>query len=186
MKHLMVGGLVILLLCVCAGGSQVAAQEVASSFAQLVVLVKPGDKIIVVDASGRETRGRIGELSRDALILVTSAGPRQLGEIDVTTIAQRRGDSLRNGALIGAAAGTAYFLTGIALLNDSDGGDVIVPAAVAWGVCFAGIGAAAGAGIDAMIARRQVIFHKPAGRSGVSISPMFGRGRRGAAVTVTF
>ena len=63
-----------------AGGSQVAAQEVASSFDQLVVLVKPGDKIIVVDASGQETRGRIGELSRDALILVTSAGPRQLRE----------------------------------------------------------------------------------------------------------
>ena len=46
---------------------------------------------------------------------------------------QRRGDSLTNGAIIGAVAGTAYFLTGLALLGDSDGGDVIVSTAVVGG-----------------------------------------------------
>ena len=167
------------------GGTRVEAQEVASSFDQLTVLVKPGDQITVVDVSGRKTKGRIGKLSRDELILVNSAGPRRLGEVDVATISQRRDDSLMNGAIIGAVAGTAYFVTGVVLLSDSDGGDVIIPTLIAWGVVTAGIGAAAGVGIDALISRRHVIYQKPA-RSRVSVSPVFGRGRRGAAVTVTF
>jgi hypothetical protein len=183
-KHLMTGVVAFLLLG--AGGTRVEAQDVASSFDQLTVLVKPGDKITAVDVNGRETKGRIGKLSRDALILVTSAGPRQLREVDVATISQRRGDSLMNGAIIGAVAGTAYFITAAALLRDSDGGEVIVPTAIAGGVLFAGLGAAAGVGIDALISRRQVIYQKPAGRSSVSVSPVFGLGRRAAAVTVKF
>jgi hypothetical protein len=53
-------------------------------------------------------------------------------------------------------------------------------------VVITGMGAAAGAGIDALITRRQVIYQKGAGGRRVSVSPMFGRGRRGAAITVTF
>ena len=49
-------------------------------------------------------------------------------------IRQRRGDSLKIGAIIGAVAGTAYFLTMMALLGDGDGGEVIVSRAVV-GVC---------------------------------------------------
>jgi hypothetical protein len=48
------------------------------------------------------------------------------------------------------------------------------------------MGAAAGMGIDALIARRQVIYRKPTGENRVSVSPLFGHGRRGAAVTMTF
>jgi len=183
-KHLTIGGVVVLLLC--AGATRVAAQQVASSFDQLAVLVKPGDTVTVVDARGSETHGRIGTLSRDALTLVTASGPRQLGEADVVTVSQRRGDSLKNGAIIGAVAGTAYFVTALALLRDSDGGDVIVPTAVAGGVLFAGLGAAAGVGIDALISRRQVIYQKPVGRRSFNVSPVVGRGRGGAAVTLTF
>jgi hypothetical protein len=184
MKTLTVGGAVLLLLC--AGGTRVEAQGVASSFDQLGVLVKPGDKISVVDVTGGEAEGRIGKLSRDALTLLTEAGPRQFGAVDVAKIRQRRGDSLTNGAIIGAVAGTAYFVTMGALLSDSDGGDVIVSTAIAGGVLFAGMGAAAGVGIDALITRRQVIYRKPAGENRVSVSPLFGHGRRGAAVTVKF
>jgi hypothetical protein len=184
MKALTIGGAVFLILC--AGGTRVEAQGVASSFDQLGVLVQPGDKISVVDVTGREAEGRIGKLSRDMLTLVTEAGPRQFGEVDVAKIRQRRDDSLTNGAIIGAAAGTAYFLTMVALLGDSDGGEVIVSTAVAGGVLFAAMGAGAGAGIDALITRRQVIYQKPAGGNRVSVSPLFGHGRRGAAVTVSF
>ena len=184
MKAPTIRGVVFLLLC--AGGTRVEAQGVASSFDQLAVLVKPGDKIRVVDVTGREDEGRIGTLSRDALTLVTEAGPRVFGEGDVAQIRQRRGDSLKNGAIIGAAAGTAYFLTAAALLGDSDGGEVIVGAAVASGVLFAGMGAAAGVGIDALLTRRQVIYQNPGFGSKVSVSPLFRHGRLGAAVSVKF
>lgn len=185
MKQLTIGLVVFLLLC--AGGTRVEAQEVASSFEQLAVLVKPGDKISVIDVTGRETRGRVGKLSSDLLILDTSAGLRQLGEVDVAAITQRRSDSLKNGAIIGAAAGAVYFAVILAILTEtSDGGGPIVPAAIVGGVLTMGMGAAAGAGIDALISRRQVIYQNSTRRSRVSVSPMFGNGRRGAAVTVKF
>src|SRR5215208_2493140 len=62
------------------------AQELASSFEQLAVLVKPGDKITVLEASGTETSGRLQTLSRDRLMVATTAGPRPLTEADVVTI----------------------------------------------------------------------------------------------------
>jgi hypothetical protein len=173
-------------LLLCAGGTRVEAQGVASSFEQLGVLVKPGDKITVVDVTGRDLEGRVGKLSRDTLTVTTPAGPRELGEVDVAEIRQRRDDSLKNGAIIGAVAGAAYFVTAAALLSDSDGGDVIVGTAVAGGVMFAGLGAAAGVGIDALITRKQVIYRKSAHGTTVGLAPLFGRGRRGAAVTVKF
>jgi hypothetical protein len=184
MKHLTVGCAVGLLLC--AAGTRAEAQAVASSFEQLSLLVKSGDRITVVDPTGREAKGRIGNLSRETLTLDTPAGPRALGEADVSEIRQRRDDSLKNGAIIGAVAGAAYFMTMAAVLGDSDGGDVIVGAAVAGGVLFAGLGAAAGAGIDALITRDRVIYRTGSRGSRVGVSPLFGRGRRGAAVTVRF
>ena len=62
-------------------------------------------------------------------------------------------------------AGTAYFVTMAALLADSDGGDVIIGTAIAGGVLFAGMGAAAGVGIDALITRNQVIYRKSSRRN---------------------
>ena len=183
MKHLTIGMVCLLLF---AGGTSVDAQELASSFEQLAVLVKPGDKITVVDVAGRETQGRIGKLSPDALILITSTGSQQLNEVEVTAITQRRDDSLLNGAIIGAVAGAAYFGTAMALFAGIDDGEVIIPTAIAGGVLFAGLGAAAGVGIDALFSRRQVIYRTSAPRSRATVSPMFGHGRRGAAVTVRF
>jgi hypothetical protein len=185
MKQLTTG--IAVLLSICAGGMRAEAQEVASTLEQLAVLVKPGDTIRVVDVTGRETNGRIGRLSPDVLILDTPAGLQQLGEADVATISQRRGDSLTNGAIIGGVAGAAYFGTMMAIFSQyNDGGDVIVPTAIMGGALMVGLGAAAGVGIDALISGRQVIYRKAPGRTSVGVSPMFGQGRRGAVVTVTF
>jgi hypothetical protein len=120
------------------------------------------------------------------LILITSTRSRQLDKLEVAAITQRRDDSLKNGAIIGAVAGAAYYVTGLALLAGIDDGEVIVPTAIAGGVLFAGLGAAAGVGIDALISGRQLIYQTPAPRSRASVSPVFGQGRRGAAVTVRF
>jgi hypothetical protein len=184
MNRLTMAGAVCVLLC--AGGTRVGAQSAASSFEQLAVQVKPGDKITVVDATGSEASGRIGSLSRDILTLTTPAGRRDLGEVDVVEIRQRRDDSLKNGAIIGAVAGTAYYVSMAALLRDSDGGDVIIGTAIAGGVLFAGMGAAAGLGIDALITHKRVIYRKSGGDTRIRVSPLIGRGSRGAAVTFKF
>ncbi len=180
-----IGAAVFLLLC--AGATRVDAQGVASSFDQLSVLVKPGDKISIVDMTGREAEGRIGKLSRDELTLVTKAGARQLGERDVARIRQRRSDSLQNGAIIGAAAGAGYGVAMLAFVATMNDGGGPIPISVVTGmVVFTGIGAAAGAGMDALITRRQVIYEKPGGGGKVSISPLVLDGRRGVAVSVKF
>jgi hypothetical protein len=185
MKHLAVMGAVVLLLGL--GGTRTYAQGVATSFDQLSVLVKPGDKITVVDPAGREAEGRIGSLSRDRLTLITPAGPLDLGEPDVAQIRQRRGDSLQNGAIIGAAAGAGYGLAMLAVsASISDGGDLIPSSVVTGMVLFTGLGAAAGVGIDALITRRQVIYRARPGEPRFSVSPVLGGGRRGATVTVRF
>ena len=54
------------------------------------------------------------------------------------------------------------------------------------GVIFAGLGAAAGAGIDAMIARQQVIYERSASGGWVTVSPIWGPERRGVAISVRF
>ena len=62
----------------------------------------------------------------------------------------------------------------------------LAPLRLGQGVLFAGMGAAAGVGIDALFTRRQVIYQKPGGGSSVSVSPLFRHGRLGAAVLVRF
>jgi len=49
------------------------AQQLAGSFEQLRVLVKPGEKIRVIDRAGQEVRGTVAELSSSSLALVNSA-----------------------------------------------------------------------------------------------------------------
>jgi hypothetical protein len=182
--NLTMSGAALLLLC--ASATRVEAQGVASSFDQLAVLVNPGDKITVVDITGGETKGRIEKLSPDRLTLVTPAGSRELGEADVALIRQRRDDSLKNGAIIGAVAGTVYYVTLAALLWSSDGGDVIVSTVVRGAVTAAALGAAAGVGIDALVRSLQVIYRKVPGENRVSVSPLLGHGYRGAVITVKF
>jgi hypothetical protein len=94
---------------------------------------------------------------------------------------------LQNGAIIGAAAGAGYGLAMLAIMASMDDGGGPIPIGVVTGmVVFTGIGAAAGAGIDALITRRQVIYEKPGGGGQVRISPLFLDGRRGVAVSVKF
>lgn len=184
MKHLSVAGAVWLLIGT--GAVPLAAQDVASSFEQLGARVAPGDRIAVFDVTGRRTEGRVGTLSNDRLMLITSAGPRELSEADVTRIRQRRRDSLKNGALIGAASAGAFFLAMATIVPTGDGGDVIVSSAIRGAVRFVALGAASGAGIDALITRSPVIYRKPGPAVCVRITPLLGRGRQGAAVTVRF
>lgn len=180
-----IGGAVFLLLC--AGATRVEAQGVATSFDQLGVLVKPGDKITIVDMTGREAEGRIQTLLRDELTVLTKDGAWQLSERDVARIRQRRSDSVQNGAIIGGAAGLGYGLALLTFLAATDDGGGPIPAGVVVGMAvFTGMGAAAGAGIDALITRRRVIYERPARGGQVRIAPLLFDGRRGVAVSVKF
>lgn len=182
MKHRVVAMLILL----CAITTSARAQDLASSFEQLRVLVKPDDRITVIDGAGRRTKGRVDRLSDTELVLVTKAGPERFDEEAVDRILHRRDDSLLNGAIIGAAVSTACFVTAGVLLSDSNDGNVIVSSVITGGLMFAGMGAGAGAGFDALITRRQVIYRRAARDGRFGLAPLLGRDRWGATVMLQF
>ena len=174
----------LLCLLVTAVAPSANAQGVAGSFEQLQVLVKPGDTVTVVDATGVETRGRIEELSISTLALVAGGTRRELSENDVTTVKQLRNDSPANGALYGAAGGAGFATTGMIVFR-GEGLDAAEAAAVL-GI-YTAVGTGIGVAVDAMIRRHQVIYRRhPTVGVQMGISPWLTRHHQRVVVTVRF
>jgi len=158
--------------------------QLVSSFEQLQVLVKPGDNIYVTDAAGDTTKGRIAELSPSSLSLVVNGKRRDLAQTDVREIRQWRSDSLKNGALIGAGVGGGLAAIAIAAI-DCYGCGAEAVGAIAYS---AGIGAAIGVGLDALIPSKQMIFfNQSKGSAGkFQIKPILNRSNKGVKVAFSF
>ena len=156
------------------------AQELAGTFDQLRVLVKPGDALTVTDVSGLRLRGTLAELSSSSLVLEVSGTRRALQSAEIDAIEKRGADSLRNGALIGLAAGAGLFGTVIGATTGDRG------YAVGGAVVYGGIGAGIGVGIDALIEGRRVIY--AASRSttwnSTTIAPIVSTSRKGVLVSI--
>ena len=161
------------------------AQELAGSFDQLRVLVKPGDTITVVDDSGQRVQGKVSSLSDSALSLTVSGTPRQFLSTEVNTIEKRGPDSLKNGALIGLAIGGGIGAAGmIALAATADDPGPFVAVGV---LMYGGIGAGIGAGFDALIEGRRVIYARSgSARTTLTVAPMLGGSRKGVRVSLRF
>ena len=161
-----------------------AAQEPVTDFRQLNTRLVPGDAIWVTDAQGREVRGKILSLDADALVL--EGGGRRFGAPDVKTIAVRRNDSLRNGALIGLGVGGGLAAVACFALG-ADGEDAGWCAAAA--LIYAGMGAGIGAGIDALIPGKKLVAYRAPGATGrarLSVAPVITPRAKGVAVSFAF
>ena len=161
----------------------VGAQELASSFDQLRVLIKAGDTLIIAGRDGQETRGRMVRLTGISLELDVDGATRVLQEDAVATIRHRHQDSLANGAKIGFGAGVGFgALAAVAIAGDI-GSAAAVPIVLVYGAMGAGIGV----GIDGMLSSDKVIFSRPGPvRARLGISPVVGQGRRGVRLTLGF
>jgi hypothetical protein len=126
---------------------------------------KAGEEVIVTHAgSGVELRGRLVELSSTSLAILVDGQRREIPIDDVLRIDSRK-DSLKNGTLIGLG-----IFAGLAVLTcpeiDSAGW-------CAYGIALnAGMGAAIGAGIDALHKGRSPIYVKAA-RGGSALQMRF-------------
>jgi len=162
------------------------AQELASSFDQLRVVVKSGDVLAVTGGDGHLFRGRLVSLSASTMDLIAADGTRRaLGEEDVRTIRISRPDSLGNGAKTGFAVGGGLgLLAGLAFLHEFGGESFIVVAEVA--ALYGGLGAGIGVGIDALISSNDVIFFRPGGKATLRVAPILGRQARGMRLTLAF
>jgi hypothetical protein len=177
------------LLMLTAAPHVVTGQEIAGSFEQLRVLVKPGDRVRVTDATGRETTGKIADLSPTTLALLVDGQRREILAGDVSTIRQRRSDSLATGARVGFAIGAGIGLVGgvaFASVYDEVGPAQIIAISFMYGA----VGAGMGVGMDALVETEQVIYAGAAPTSAapaaVKIRPVFTRARRGVVVSIGF
>lgn len=130
--------------------------------------------VLVLDGAGEETTGRLIGLSPDSLVLQIGEEERRFQATNVRRIV-KRGDSLKNGALIGALVGGIFG----ALSSGSDCSDTTLDALAPCGggarALGATIGAAAfagiGVGIDALRTGRTTLYEAPAVSSRPSVQP---------------
>ena len=164
---------------------QVQAQELASSFEQLLVLVKPGDTVSVTDGTGQEAGGTVTALSSSSLELVVAGSRRTFLESEARTIRQRRSDPVKNGALWGLGIGAALGLT--SFIDTEESPALAVGEGLAVMGLMGGLGAAVGVGIDAIFRGNEVIYSRPARTAAsLKVSPLLARGRKGALLSVVF
>jgi hypothetical protein len=190
----------------CLAGLSAAAnasgQTVASSFDQLSVVAHYGDTVRLVDANGHEIRGMIYRVTDSLLeVDVIKTGMASWHESDIREIRRRINDPLTNGARNGLIVGGLLGLVaGRTLRNTNVKG--ILPLSIA---VYGGLGACAGAAIDAMVTRDELIYARAPSTSGsstfassstltspslsssaVTVSPLVTRDAKGMVVTLRF
>jgi hypothetical protein len=148
----------------CAGSAaaQSAIQTPARSFEALKATIAPGERIIVVDRSGGETRGLVASISDLALTLSFDGEHRDFPEDAVGRIDRERRDPVSNGLLIGGGTG-AVLGFGMGRRLDSQpcrpgiecrqGAALGTMTGVMWG-------AAVGWVVDALHHKREVIYRR--------------------------
>jgi hypothetical protein len=132
--------------------------------------------VFVLDDAGVETRGQLLRLDPDAIVVLVNGSERRFDTARVARVS-KRGDSLKNGALIGLAVGIVE--AAVAVTTIKCGGSCDRGLQAAWLTVNTGVYAAIGTGIDAAIQGRTVLYQAPAPRPVIQ-SP------RAAAVSVRF
>lgn len=147
-------GFAALVLIIVAPGL-VCAQETPGDWPAVDPLKTKPATVIVRDDAGVETSGKLLRLDPDAIILVVDDVERRF-EADRVTRIEKRGDSLRNGIIIGALVGTAFAMLG-AKLSDCPGSDPGGPC-TGFRVATVLMTTAIGAGIDKMRVGRTTLY----------------------------
>src|SRR5262245_5096189 len=134
-----------------------SAQEAASNWPGLAS--SQLSTIYVRDDTGAETSGKLLHLNPDSIVILVDGAERRFEAARVTRI-QRRGDSLRNGAIIGAAVGVAMGIlsAGIADCPGDRAGGPCPGSRVALFLVSTGVYSAIGTGIDALIPGRTTLY----------------------------
>src|SRR5262249_2684424 len=137
--------------------TMVAASASTAWGAQKPATARAGEQVIVTQSgSGEELHGRLLELSPTSMAMLVN-GERVDVPIENVLRIDVRGDSLKNGAIIGAAILGGMSALAWAEIRNAGGCASML-------TINTGIGALAGAGVDAMIKGRTPIYVK-AGKS---------------------
>lgn len=136
--------------------------------------------VYVRDDSGAETSGKLLHLNPDSIVILVGGAERRFEAARVTRI-QRRGDSLRNGAIIGAIVGVGlgFITAGFADCPGDRAGGGCPGSRASLFLVSTGVYAAIGTGIDALIPGRTTLYEAsktpPAADRGESAPLAFSR-----------
>jgi hypothetical protein len=133
------------------------AQAPDTTFDELRSHLEAGDRVTVTGDEQQPISGRLEALSPSSLRLLVDGRPRDIALREVLRVERRTRDSILNGVLIGAAIGAALFLKYYSENALCQGGCQFTSGALG----MVGMGAGAGAGIDALIVRRETLFQRP-------------------------
>jgi hypothetical protein len=181
----------VVLLAAMTAPAPAGAGTIARSLEELGRRVKPGQKVQVLERSGRLTEGVITEVSESSLTVF--AGETRTVPAEEVLRVDREGDSVQDGivkgAIVGAAAGAVVWL-------DSRGKSEEQLAAESCDGCgspkFVAIGAAEGVLVGWLIDHfhkgRTLMYEGPLSRprASIGVAPVVGDGRRGLSVAVAF
>ena len=133
-----------------------ASAQTVQAFERLPDQLNAGDRVRIVDASGRERTGAVAALTPDQLALARGGGATErIARADVREVWMRRRDPVRNGALIGfGSVAVSYCALAVSWSNAQQCG---VPA-----FFLGGLGAGIGALVDAAITRQGLVFRADA------------------------
>jgi hypothetical protein len=168
------------------------AQEPVTSFEQLRMRLKPGDRVWVTDAKGREVEGRIQRVWADALTVDTDPSTTFPAR-DVSLIREARPDSLWNGTLIGLGVGGGLASAWCLAAAAADSPSVSAGVECAEGfIVFGGLGTLLGLVIDAAAPGKGLVVYRAPGASGapgharLSIAPVITPRTKGVALSFSF
>jgi hypothetical protein len=119
--------------------------------------------VYVMDRQGQETKGKVVSWTDSAIVLRIDAGRTRTFQAGEAVRIDLRGDSLKNGALIGAGVGLGIGLltSGIADCPESGGG--CAGFRVSFAIVSSAIYAAIGTAIDALIPGRTPLWNAGTG-----------------------
>ena len=158
----------------------VASAQSATSFEQVAHRLESGDRIVVTASGGREQTGRIVDISASGIVLLSNDERHEFGKEQVDTIHQwRRDDPVLGGMLFGVAIGA-----GIGALTFRRRFDLSNPGVFL--SLFAAAGAGIGAGLDALVPSRQLIYRATGAARRVTVAPLLATDRRGISVSLGF
>ena len=118
------------------------------------------DTVFVQDESGGETKGKLLRLDQQSVMVLVDGQEHSFELADVRRI-QKRGDSLKNGAITGAVLGA--IVGSVIVTADCQGVQYYCTAGARTLIALgtAGIYSAIGAGIDAAIPGRTTLYQRP-------------------------
>ena len=170
MNRIVTGGLVALTLLLNAGLAQAQA-----TFGGVQTPGLP--TVFVTDRSGQEIKGTLQRLTESEIAIVVNGTTRTFTPDEVSTI-ERKGDSLKNGALIGLAFGAVSGLLTVGISDCPAGNSSCPTERVAMMLLSTGVYTAIGTAIDAAIPGRTRIWPQKPGKAGAPVLSLSAADRR--------